>query len=96
MIHIQNHNQYVYANITKLTKHIAYFRAGALRYAETSMRNGFGLRLLHKFLNIPFLQLQRTTLLNQLSVNNQETRDAFNELDDIEVCVTFPLLKRIS
>ena len=29
-----------------------------MRYAEASMKNGFGLMHLHKFLSVPFLQLQ--------------------------------------
>ena len=29
-----------------------------VRYAESSMRNGFGLKYLHMFFNLPFLQLQ--------------------------------------
>ena len=32
--------------------------AADVRYAEGSMKNGFGLVHLHKFLSIPFLQLQ--------------------------------------
>lgn len=32
--------------------------SAAIRYAESSMRNGFGLKYLHKFFNLPFLQLQ--------------------------------------
>lgn len=32
--------------------------AADVRYAEASMKNGFGLMHLHKFLSIPFLQLQ--------------------------------------
>ena len=32
--------------------------AADIRYAESCMKNGFGLRYLHKFLSIPFLQLQ--------------------------------------
>ncbi|XP_077287843.1 uncharacterized protein LOC143912434 isoform X2 [Arctopsyche grandis] len=59
-------------------------RSGPLRYAESSMRNGFGLRLLHTFFNIPFLKLQRQTLLNQLTVNDQEIQDAHKELDEFE------------
>ena len=29
-----------------------------VHYAESSMKNGFGLKYLHRFFNIPFLQLQ--------------------------------------
>ena len=32
--------------------------AAPVRYAEGSMKNGFGLTHLHKFLSVPFLQLQ--------------------------------------
>lgn len=32
--------------------------SGKIRYAESSMRNGFGLKYLHMFFNLPFLQLQ--------------------------------------
>lgn len=45
------------------------------------MRNGFGLKLLHKFFNLPFLQLQRETLLRQLERNELETKATVQELD---------------
>ena len=32
--------------------------AAQVRYAESSMRNAFGLKYIHKFFNLPFLQLQ--------------------------------------
>lgn len=48
-------------------------RRGKIMYGESSMRNGFGLRLLHKFLGLPFLRLQRETLLAQLERNQRDT-----------------------
>ncbi|XP_012269809.2 rab-like protein 6 [Athalia rosae] len=67
--------------------HVTYFidslqgRKAQIRYAESSMRNGFGLKLLHKFFNLPFLQLQRETLLKQLDTNEEETTLTIQELD---------------
>ena len=52
-----------------------------IRYAESSMRNGFGLKLLHKFLNVPYLMLQRETLLTQLAMNQREIEGTQLELD---------------
>ena len=45
------------------------------------MRNGFGLKFLHKFFNLPFLQLQKETLLKQLERNETETQVTIQELD---------------
>lgn len=45
------------------------------------MRNGFGLKLLHKFFNLPFLQLQKETLLKQLERNDFEIKATVQELD---------------
>ena len=33
-----------------------------IKYCEASMRNGFGLKYVHKFFNLPFLQLQVSAL----------------------------------
>ncbi|KZC09744.1 PREDICTED: rab-like protein 6 [Dufourea novaeangliae] len=72
---------------TVTADHVTYFidslheRSAQVRYAESSMRNGFGLKLLHKFFNLPFLQLQRETLLKQLETNEEETRLTVQELD---------------
>lgn len=52
-----------------------------IRYAESSMSNGFGLKLIHKFFCLPFLQLQRETLLRQLETNQSETEATLEELD---------------
>ncbi len=51
------------------------------RYAESSMRNGFGLRFLHRFLSLPYLQLRREALLHQLEANGREAAAARQELD---------------
>ncbi|XP_064457266.1 rab-like protein 6 [Ornithodoros turicata] len=55
-----------------------------LRYAESSLRNGFGLKFLHKWFNLPFLQLQRETLLQQLERNTQEAEATNEELDILQ------------
>lgn len=52
-----------------------------VRIGESSMRNGFGLKFLHKFFNLPFLALQRDTLLKQLETNGQEISLTNEELD---------------
>lgn len=56
-------------------------RTGQIRYSESSMRNGFGLRYLYKFFNLPYLHLQRETLLKQLDRNNDEIDASCQELD---------------
>ncbi|XP_051552328.1 rab-like protein 6 [Myxocyprinus asiaticus] len=51
-----------------------------IHYAESSMKNGFGLKYLHRFFNIPFLQLQRETLLRQLETNQLDIEATLEEL----------------
>lgn len=59
------------------------YREGSVtvRYAESSMRNGFGLKFIHKFFNLPYLQLQRAALLKQLETNQSESEISHQELD---------------
>ncbi|XP_022910549.2 rab-like protein 6 [Onthophagus taurus] len=73
---------------TVTTDHVLYYiesisgqRSAQIRYTESSMRNGFGLKFLHKFFNLPFLQLQKETLLKQLERNESETSATVQELD---------------
>ncbi|XP_053685363.1 rab-like protein 6 [Sabethes cyaneus] len=47
-------------------------RSAEIVYGDSSMRNGFGLRLLHKFFGIPFLYLQRNALEASLKKNEQD------------------------
>lgn len=49
------------------------------------MRNGFGLRLLHKFLSVPFLRLQRATLLEQLQRCQTDAEEMEREIDHFQV-----------
>lgn len=56
-------------------------RTAQVRHTESSMRNGFGLKLLHKFFNLPFLQLQKESLQRQIERNERETNTT------IEVCL---------
>lgn len=60
-------------------------RTAEVLYGESSMRNGFGLRLLHKFLSLPFLQLQRETLTALLARNKRDTEVSSLELAEFLV-----------
>ncbi|VVC33078.1 Hypothetical protein CINCED_3A000310 [Cinara cedri] len=56
-------------------------RSVPIRYAEVSMSNGFGLRLIYKWIGISFLQLQRENIMNHLETNGRETKIMTMELD---------------
>jgi len=56
-------------------------RGTSIRYAEVSMSNGFGLRLIYKWIGISFLQLQRENIMNHLETNGSETKIMTMELD---------------
>ena len=58
----------------------------AVRYTEASMRTGFGLKYLYQFLNVPFLQLQRENLMQQLETNANEM-DSICEGNFIPSCI---------
>lgn len=55
--------------------------SSTVRYTEASMRSGFGLKYLYKFFNIPFLQLQRENLMQQLEINAKEMDMQVEELE---------------
>jgi len=55
--------------------------SGEIRYCESSMRNSYGLKFIHKFFNLPFLQLQKETLLKQLETNAEEKLVTIEELN---------------
>ncbi|ESN91520.1 hypothetical protein HELRODRAFT_69950 [Helobdella robusta] len=59
-------------------------REGSIQYAESSMRNGFGLKYIHKFFNLPFLHLQRLTLVSQLEKNKEDIDVTLEELEMLQ------------
>lgn len=57
--------------------------ASPVLVAESSMRNGFGLKYLHKFFNLPFLQLQREVVQRQVEQNKNDMELTFQELESL-------------
>ena len=52
---------------------------------ESSLKDGFGLKMVHQFFNLPFLSLQRKSLNQMLETNKQnqlKINDFFRGLDD--------------
>jgi len=78
-----HHRQVTRLQVSDFVENIA--REGSepaeVRWGETSLRNGFGLKFLHKFFNLPFLTLQRQSLLQQLQLNERDIRATQEELD---------------
>ncbi|KAJ0181139.1 hypothetical protein K1T71_003224 [Dendrolimus kikuchii] len=81
---MQHHRQVHAHHIDQVLHHAKLTRTAPVRYAESSMRNGFGLRLLHKFLSVPFLRLQKTSLLEQLQRNQKDSEEIEKELDEFQ------------
>lgn len=81
---MQHHRQVHMHHIEQALHHAKLVRTAPVRYAESSMRNGFGLRLLHKFLSVPFLRLQKISLLEQLQRNQRDVEEIEQELDEFQ------------
>ncbi|XP_050296885.1 rab-like protein 6 [Anthonomus grandis grandis] len=78
---MSHHRTVTTDHITYYIESIASTRSAQIRHTEASMRNGFGLKYLHKFFNLPFLQLQKESLLKQIERNESETKATSQELD---------------
>ncbi|CAI2169945.1 16886_t:CDS:2, partial [Funneliformis geosporum] len=61
-----------------------YPTANMIRYVETSMLTGFGLEYIHKYFGVPFLQLQRDILRQQLELKTKELATLLDTLDNCE------------
>ena len=57
---------------------------GIIMYTETSMKDGFGIKLIDKFLNIPFLRLQEDSFKKQLELNRLERLSTNEELQVLQ------------
>eukprot|EP00122_Pirum_gemmata_P008497 Pgem_evm1s7833 len=53
-----------------------------LHFAEASMKDGYGLSFLYSYLSLPFLKLQRQSLLKQLETNKYELESVKREIEN--------------
>lgn len=79
--YFHNSNNWQKLKLNSIIKLFYGFRGTSIRYAEVSMSNGFGLRLIYKWIGISFLQLQRENIMNHLETNGSETKIMTMELD---------------
>eukprot|EP00494_Astrolonche_serrata_P001624 UN01630 len=52
-----------------------------VRFVELSLKNCFGFKELYTFINIPFLEMKKKLLEQQLDRTNAELNDAVTEVD---------------
>ena len=76
----------IYQSIAECNRHkvTQYPPANMIRYVETSMLTGFGLEYIYKYFGIPFLQLQRDILCQQLDLKTKELATLLDTLDNSE------------
>ncbi|KAL0093656.1 hypothetical protein F4703DRAFT_1282229 [Phycomyces blakesleeanus] len=55
-----------------------------IRYAETSLKSGMGLKYIYEYFGVPFLQLMMDTLRKQLEIKSHEIIDLLVGLDSQE------------
>ncbi|KNC75751.1 hypothetical protein SARC_11730, partial [Sphaeroforma arctica JP610] len=64
------------------TDNMAYDSDRDVRFAEVSLKNGYGLQFLHSYLSLPFLHLQRRSLTDLLQANAVNLRETSALLDE--------------
>ncbi|OQV21712.1 Rab-like protein 6 [Hypsibius exemplaris] len=81
------HHQSTSVNLDQVKSFILHMErpetAAPVIVAESSMRNGFGLKYLHKFFNLPFLKLQREAVERQIEQNKRDVETTFHELESL-------------
>ncbi|PAA68747.1 hypothetical protein BOX15_Mlig002291g1, partial [Macrostomum lignano] len=74
------HHRSVTADQARMAIRESGRRLEITRYAESSMRNGYGLKYVHRFLCLPYLCAQRQRLLQRLEANTEDRTTAVLEL----------------